>query len=413
MRRALALAFAATTSLACRTPAAPPEAPARGQVEPVLVSVPDPRFDGALHVATIFPTVGRFSLSGVQSRNGARMAVADVNAAGGVHGRRLKLLEYETGSYFIDARHAAYKAVDEGRALAIVGSNASSLSEAIAGVADTRGVVQVSNVSTVDDLTWDPVTGRDRPYVFRVCASDVVMGRRLAEFARGHLRARRAAILYEVSRSYSARLARSFADAFADPGGGRVAAEFFYLPLETDFRKQLREVGAFHAEVLFLPGSFTDATLIAGQAEELGIRPVLLGGDAWSNRLLFKRAGPTRVAYHADHCAPPPAFLERYRREFGAESDGCRAVLAYDAVQAVVAALRALPPPADADLTAGVAATRDRVRRALARTSVPGLAGPIEFDAHGDVLRGVAMIAVVPGKGGPEHRLHGWLGEGG
>ena len=164
-----------------------------------------------------------------------------------------------------------------------------------------------------------------------------------------------------------------------------MAAEFFYLPLETDFGDQLREVAAFRADVLFLPGSFADATLIAGQAERLGIRPTLLGGDAWSNRLLFKRGGPARTAYHADHCAPPAAFLERYRREFGAESDGCRAILAYDAVQAVAAALRALPPLSDADLTDGLDRTRDRLRNALAAVSFEGMAGWIRFDEHGDV----------------------------
>ncbi len=386
------------------------EAPARERnVEPVLVSHPDPRFDGTIHIASIFPTVGRYALSGVQSHNGARMAVDDLNAAGGVHGRRLKLLEYKTGSYFVDARYAAGKAV-EGRALAIVGSNASSLSEAVAGVADTSGVVQVSNVSTADDLTWDPATGRDRPYVFRVCASDLVMGVKLADFARSDLHARRVAVLYEVGRSYSAKLARSFADAFADPGRGRVVAEFFYLPLETDFHTQLRAVGAFRADVLFLPGSFTDATLIAIQAEELGIRPTLLGGDAWSNRLLFKRGGPAGAAYHSDHCAPPAAFLERYRRAFRSESDGCRAVLAYDAVQSIAAALRALPTPTDFDLTSGIASTRDALRDALARVSFQGLTGRIQFDDHGDVRRGVAMIEVLPGAGGPEQRLHGWLG---
>ena len=411
LRHHLFAVVAAAVLAACGLGPAPQvEAPARERnVEPVLVSNPDPRFDGTIQIASIFPTVGRYALSGVQSHNGARMAVDDLNAAGGVHGRRLKLLEYKTGSYFVDARYAARKAV-EGRALAIVGSNASSLSEAVAGVADTSGVVQVSNVSTADDLTWDPATGRDRPYVFRVCASDLVMGLKLADFARDDLHARRVAILYEVGRAYSAKLARSFADAFVDPGRGRVAAEFFYLPLETDFRNQLREVAAFRADVLFLPGSFTDATLIADQAERLGIRPTLLGGDAWSNRLLFKRGGPTRTAYHSDHCAPPAAFLDRYRREFGAESDGCRAILAYDAVQAVAAALRALPALTDADLTSRLARTRDRARRALTTVSFEGLAGTIRFDEHGDVRRGVAMIAVEPGTSGPRRRLQGWLG---
>lgn len=379
-------------------------------MEPVLVSPPDVRFDGSIRIASIFPTVGRYALSGQQSHHGARMAVDDINAGGGVHGRRLALLEYRTGSYFVDGRHAALEAVREGGAVAIVGSNASSLSEAIAAVADTRGVVQVSNVSTADDLTWDPATRRNRPWVFRVCPSDVVMGTSLADFARDELRARRVAILYEVSRSYSAKLARSFADAFADPSRGRVAAEFFYLPLETEFRDQLQEVAAFEADVLFLPGSFTDATLIAGQAERMGLRPTLLGGDAWSNRLLFKRASPTRTAYYADHCAPPAAFLERYRREFGAESDGCRAILAYDAVLAVATALRALPSFSDADLTTGLAETRDRARAAMDGVSFEGVAGRIRFDEHGDVRRGVAMMAVEPGPAGPSRRFFGWLG---
>ena len=412
-------AFAACVALAasvaptgCRAPARPRAAgPASAErnVEPVLVGAPDTRFDGTIRIAAIFPTVGRYALSGVQSHNGARMAVADINAAGGVHGRLLKLADYRTGSYFVDAQHAARRAV-AGGALAIVGSNASSLSEAIAGIADTSGVVQVSNVSTADDLTWDPATGRDRPYVFRVCLSDIPMGRHLAAFARDRLKARRAAVLYEVGRSYSAKLARSFADNFADPGAGRVVAELFYLPLETGFRTQLEEIAAFRADVLFLPGSFTDATLIAAQAEELGIRPTLLGGDAWSNRLLFKRGGPTRPAYHSDHCAPPADFVARYRREHGAESDGCRAVLAYDAVQSIAAALRAIPPPTDADLGPGLGETRHLVRDALAETSLQGLTGRIRFDEHGDVVRGVAMIEVVPGAAGPEHRLHGWLG---
>ena len=202
--------------------------------------------------------------------------------------------------------------------MAIVGANASSLSEAIAGIADTRGVVQVSNVSTADDLTWDPATGRDRPYVFRVCTSDVVMGGSWPTSpATTSMRA-----ASPSSTRWAARTAPSSPAASPTPSsipaGGRVAAEFFYLPLETDFRNQLREVAAFRADVLFLPGSFTDATLIAGQAERLGIRPTLLGGDAWSNRLLFKRGGPTRTAYHSDHCAPagrvPRALPARVRR---------------------------------------------------------------------------------------------------
>ena len=250
--------------------------------------------------------------------NGARLAVDEVNRRGGVHGRRLALLPYPIGSYFLDARHAAGLAARAG-VLAIVGANSSELSMAIAAEAEAQGVVQVSNVSTAQDLTWDPVTGRDRPFVFRVCSSDVVMGAQLASFARERLGARRAALLYEVGRTYSTKLARSFLDSFHDPGGERVAAEFFYLAardrLPQPSSARIREFGP---DVVFMPGSFTDATLVALQAE----RPRARGNAARRRRLVEPAAlqarRPLRPAYFADLCPPLPAFEralpERVRR---------------------------------------------------------------------------------------------------
>ncbi len=368
-----------------RLPAAP--------VEAVLIEPPEGSFDGRLALASIFPTLGRYALSGVQSHNGARLAIEELNRAGGVHGRRLRLLAYKTGSYFLDARRAAELAAREQGALAIVGSNSSSLSRTIAQVAESVGVVQISNVSTAADLTYDPETGADRPFVFRVCSSEDVLATRLAAFAREHLHARRVAVLYEVGRTYSAQLARAFSARFAAPGQGRSVREFAYLTLETDFRPQLRDVLGFAPDVLFVPGSFSDSSLIAAQAEALGVHPTLLGADGWSNRLLFSRGGPRRPAYHADLCAPAPAFAERYRRAFGQDVDGCRAVLAFDAVQAVAAALRALGPLDDEALRGPLLAdTRTRLRRALQDVSILGESGPLRFDLHGDVRRGVVVM---------------------
>jgi branched-chain amino acid transport system substrate-binding protein len=370
------------------------------RVEPFIVSSPDTRFDGAVRIASIFPTVGRYALSGIQSANGARMAVDDLNRHGGVHGRKLKLLEYHTGSYFVDARYAAEKAVGEGGVLALIGANASSLSAPVAEVAEQRGVVQVSNISTAEDLTWNPATGRERRHVFRVCGSDTVMGALLARFAAEDLSARRVAVLYEVGRAYSALLAQSFIKAFHASGHGRVAAEFFYLPLEIDFRPQLRQIQSFDPDVLFVPGAFSDATLVAGQAAALGLDATLLGGDYWSNRLLFKRGHPAGPAYYADLCSPPAAFGERYRREFGEEADGCRAVLSYDAVLAVAEALQGLGPLSNGELTTDLAATRARLREALARVDFVGRTGRIRFDRHRNREGGMAIMEVVLTKDG-------------
>lgn len=402
---------AATTGIGCaRTPPTRP-AGAESRVEPLVLAQPQPPGEGQLALAAIFPAVGRYALSGIQSLNGARLAVNDLNHEGGIHGRRVALLEYPIGSYFIDARRAAALAADAG-ALGLVGSNSSDLSKAIAEEAESRRLVQISNVSTAQDLTWDPATGRDRAFVFRVCSSDGVMGTLLATFARDSLGARRAAVLYEVGRTYSVRLARSFVDRFRDVAGGRVAAEFVYLALETDFRSQLRDVQAFAPDVLFLPGSFTDATLIARQGEGVGLQATLLGADAWSSPLLFKRGGPARPAFFVDHCSPPAGFNERYGEAFGQPAQGCRAALAYDAVRAIGAGLAALGPLPDGALREAVAETRVRLRSAVADADFTGVTGRVRFDRVGDRRTGVAVIEVDPNPGGlPATHVRGFVGE--
>jgi branched-chain amino acid transport system substrate-binding protein len=381
------------------------------RVDPVVFPPDGIRAGGALPIAAVFPTIGRYAVSGLQSLQGARLAVEDVNREGGVHGRRLRLAEYRTGSYFVDARRAASLAARDG-ALAIVGANSSELSRAVAEEAEANGILQISNVSTAADLTWDPQTGRDRPFVFRMCASDGVMGELLAGFARDRLGAKRAAVLYEVGRTYSQRLARSFIGRFSDDVAGHVVAEFFYLALETDFRPQLLRIKEFRPDVLFLPGSFPDATLVAAQAVEVGLRVTLLGGDAWSSPLLFQRGGPPGDAYYVELCSPAPEFDRRYETAEGQEPPGCRAVLAYDAVRVIAAGLRSLGPLPDGALDASLAATRRRLRDAVSRNEVDGATGKIRFDAHGDRRQGVALYSVEKAPLGPPRALvRGWLGE--
>jgi branched-chain amino acid transport system substrate-binding protein len=380
------------------------------RVEPLVLAPEAIRAGGALPVAAVFPTIGRYAVSGVQSLQGARLAVEEVNREGGVHGRPLRLAEYRTGSSFFDARQAASLAARDG-ALAIVGSNSSELSQAVAEEAEANGVLQITNVSTAADLTWDPQTGRARPFVFRMCATDDVMGELLAAFARDHLRAKRAAVLYEVGRTYSQRLARSFIGRFADDVAGHAVAEFVYLALETDFRPQLRSIRDFQPDVVFVPGSFSDATLVSAQAVEVGLRATLLGGDAWSSPLLFQRGGPPGEAWYVELCSPAPEFDGRYEKAEGQEPPGCRAVLAYDAVKVIAAGLRSLGRLPDEALDASLVGTRRRLRDAVARSEVEGATGRIRFDARGDRRQGVALYSVEKTPLGPRALVRGWLGE--
>ncbi len=415
--RALALPLAALAGLAgvagcTRVTTGERGVVAHRKVDPlVMPPVSSITAGGALAIAAIFPTVGRYAVSGRQSLTGARLAVEDLNRAGGVNGRPLRLAEYGTGSYFVDARWAATLAVRAG-ALAIVGSNSSELSQAVAEESDARGVLQITNVSTAADLTWNPKLGRVHPFVFRMCASDAVIGALLADFARDRLAAHRVAVLYEVGRTYSARLANAFLERFRDPAAGRVTMESYYLALETDFRPQLRLIKEFHPDVVFMPGSFPDATLMAVQARSIGLQATFLGGDAWSSPLLFQRGTPPGEAYYVELCSPAPEFDRRYAQVMGAEPPGCRAVLAYDAVRVIATALKALGPLPDRALGVGLAETRRKLRELVAHSEAEGVTGRIRFDDRGDRRQGVALYAVEPAPEGPPRALvRGWLGE--
>ncbi len=370
-----------------------------------------------IKIATIFPTLGRYALSGRQSHNGARLAVEKINAAGGILGRLLELMEYRTGSYLVDASWAADLVIEEGSALAIVGANSSDLSKAIARKAEPEGLVQISNVSTVADVTWDPVTKVNREFIFRVCHTDTVVGRNLAQFAREFLEVRRVAVLYEAGRTYSQNLGLRFIQSFRggdddDSRTGCEAVAFLFPEFEIDFVSRLNDIHEWGAEAIFVPGSFTEATLIATQAEQLGMDLTFLGGDSWSNSRLFKQGGPGRPSYHTDHWYPEGPFVVEYEKRFSEKLNGARAPLAHDAITAIAEALEALGPLEDGALKPGsdeFTSIRRRFRDELTQVDFTGVTGRIRFDGNGDARKGCAIIQVdrLPG-GAFGTRLHPW-----
>ena len=120
----------------------------------------------------------------------------------------------------------------------------------------------------------------------------------------------------------------------------------------------------------------------------------------------------SRAPCDAELCSPSAEFERRYQAVFGTATQGCRALLGYDAVQVVAAGLRSLGPLPDEGLEAAVDDTRLALRDAVAAAEVEGASGVIRFDHHGDRRQGVALSAVERGPDGrPIALVRGWLGE--
>jgi len=308
-----------------------------------------------------------FALSG---KNGAKLAADEINRSGGVLGRQIDLVVEDDRNEPAEAASAVSKLITRDHVVALIGENASSRSLAAAPIAQTYQVPMISPSSTNVEVT------RKGDYIFRVCFIDSAQGKALALFARNHLHASAAAILVDARSDYSVGLARSFRESFTALGG-RALSETMYSEGDNDFSAQLTSVRAGKPDVLFIPGYYTDAGLIARQARELGIEATLLGCDGWDSPKLAEIGGQAMEgAYLSNHYSfddPAPAvqkFVAAYRSAYKTEPDSI-AALSYDALRLA----------ADAMARAGSTEGK-RVRDALAATKgFEGVTGTITMDA--------------------------------
>jgi len=335
---------------------------------------------------------------GASSRNAAEMAVAEVNAAGGVkiggQAYQLKLVVEDNNAKADQSAAAAHKLITQEKVVAIVGPNASLGAIPAAEIAESGKTLLVTPWSTNPKTTLDSRTGKPKEYVFRACFTDPFQGQVLARFVTETLKHKTAAVLYDVSSEAPKSQAELFRQVFESQGGKVVAFET-YTTGDRDFSAQLTKIKAAKPEIIFLPAYYNDVPLVAQQAQRQGIKAPLLGSDTWSSPELIKLAGgAVEGFYFSNHyaadIATPTAkkFIADYEKKYGMTPDDV-AALTYDAVNLVVKALEAAP-------------TRDRqaVRDAMSQLSNhAGVTGDIKFTpGSGDPVKSAVIMQIKDGK---------------
>jgi branched-chain amino acid transport system substrate-binding protein len=330
---------------------------------------------------------GRDASFGEAASRGARLAIDDLNAAGGILGRPVELVVEDNRSLPGESATAVKKLLGRDKVVALVGECASSRTLEAAPLAQAAGVPLVTPAST------NPRVTAVGDCVFRVCFADPFQGAVLATYAWKNLGLRRAALLVDSTASYSVGLADVFAKTFTGLGGEIVASQK-YAGGDKDFRAQLTAIRATRAEAIFLPGYYVEAGLAARQARELGLTATLLGGDGFEAPQLLEIGGEAlegavySTHYSAESADPTSRrFVAAYTARHGSAPVGL-AALTYDAVGLI----------ADA---AGRAGSVERValKNALAATrDFAGVTGRTGFDENRDAQKAAAMIAVRGGK---------------
>jgi branched-chain amino acid transport system substrate-binding protein len=320
-------------------------------------------------------------------KKGAELAIDELNARGGVLGKPLVLLSEDDRGEAAEAASAVSKLITRDHVVALIGEQASSRTLAAAPIAQSYGVPLISPTSSNVEVT------KKGDYIFRACFIDPYQGRAVAAFARNTLKAGTASVLVDAKSDYSVGLAEAFREAFTGLGG-RVVSELKYSEGDSDFSAQLTAIRPEAPDVLFVPGYYTDAGLIARQARSLGLTAVLLGADGWDSPKLAEIGGAAiEGAYLSNHYSvddPSPrvrAFVETYEKRYGAEPDSI-AASTYDAVGML----------ADAISRAGSTEGR-RVRDALASTKdFPGVTGTITMDADRNPIKPIVILKIEGGR---------------
>jgi branched-chain amino acid transport system substrate-binding protein len=340
---------------------------------------------------------GEMPAVGASSRNAAELFVSELNAAGGVDvgGTKLpiKLVVADNGAKADQARTVAQRLISQDNVVAMVGPNASSCAIPASIVAETFKCPMISPWSTNPKTTLDE-EGKPKEYVFRACFIDTFQARVLAKFVLNNLKAKTAAVLYDVASEAPNGQATLFKETFEKDGGQIVAFET-YTTGDRDFSAQLTKIKAANPDVIFLPAYYNDAAGITRQARQQGITAQFVGSDAWSSPEIIGLGGKEiEGSYFCNHysteIATPIAkkFVADYTAKYGKAPDDV-AALTYDAMGLLTQAIK----------EAGKA-DRQAIRDALAKIAkFEGVTGTMQFQpGSGDPIKSAVILQIKDGK---------------
>jgi branched-chain amino acid transport system substrate-binding protein len=327
---------------------------------------------------------------GISTRNGIDIAVDEINKAGGLLGKTVRVIVEDDQGLAAEAQTVVTKLITKDKVVALLGEVASSNSIAAAPVAQQNGIPMITPSSTNPEVT------RKGDYIFRVCFVDTFQGYVMAKFTADTLKLNRVAVLRDIKNDYSIGLADAFIENFTKMGG-TIAGDQSYSAGDTDFNAQLTSIKATNPQAIFVPGYYTEVGLIARQARKQGITVPLLGGDGWDSPSLIGIGGKDLDgSFFSNHYAvdDPSAeaqkaqkFLAAYEERFGAVPDAI-AALGYDAAMVLFDAIKRAGTTEGKPLRDAIAQTKD----------FSGVTGKITLDADRNPTKPAVVVEIKDGK---------------
>ena len=239
----------------------------------------NPGEEGPIKIGYVGPLTGDSAPWGIAQQNVLKMLSEELNAEGGVLGRKLEFFYYDNRSDNLETVNAAKRLIQQDKVCAIIGTESSGTSVAMTNVCEENKIPQLSFGTNQNVIIKDD--GTVRPYTFRMLLTSEQLGGIIATYAYNELNTKTVGTLYELGSDYSIGVKEAFEAKFIELGGTIKTSEA-YKTGEVDFRAQLSKIKESNPEAIFLPALYKQIGLAANQARQIGIECRFFGTDSWA-----------------------------------------------------------------------------------------------------------------------------------
>ena len=339
-------------------------------------------------IGTVTTNSGTAAAYGEAEVKGFELAVSEINAKGGINGKKVKLESMDDKGDATEASNAYNKLAGDNNVLAVAGPTISATTAAVAPLADQSKLVTIAPAATSDSIE----TGN---YLFRTCFKDSYQGEVAARFAAENLKVKKVAVLYGTGDPYSSGVGEAFAKAAEKLGLEVVDKESSSSADDTEYSAQLQKIQASGAELLYAPYYYSVAgPYIIPQARSVGFEGYVMGPDGYDGLKLTGDKSQYNKTYYTTHYSADDNtntkvqdFIKSYKSKNNAEPNTF-AALGYDTIYMIKQAIE----------KASKNATREDVRNAVAGMTFDGVTGKFTMDKSGSPTKSVIVLEMKDGK---------------
>ncbi|MDF2568405.1 MAG: Extracellular ligand-binding receptor [Sporomusa sp.] len=304
---------------------------------------------------------GPTSVWGNAVTRGAEINIEKINAAGGINGKKIKLVTLDTKGDVQEAIKAYNRLADQEKASAIIGPPVSNIGLALAPIANSKKVPIVG--SFIDPRVTVAETGQVNPAMFLMQPSSVQYAEIMGSYAVEKLGLKKIGIIYDQSNAFATSLVAPF-KAYVTSVGGQIVSEQVYAKGDKDFKTQLSKLKEAGAEAIYVPNYIQDAVLTVKQRKQLGLNIPIIGGLDFAppfNTLVNDPEAATNL-YFANNFSDKEPQLAEVKKAYNAkynEDPINKAYLGYDKVSIIAEAIKIANSTKGEDVIKGLSQVKD------------------------------------------------------